>query len=221
MIRLFRYFPILLLISIICLFPTTGAVADETNATDKKEVDISLSPKETLFDVSNMKPGDWAPRTLTVKNTGSKDFVYHMQLRNRTSGDDKLFNELLLEVKAGELELYQGKMAAFTSLSDRDITSGSEENLDITIRFPEHLGNDFQGLNAAFVFDFTAEGINKVAVHAMTKGMIDSGGIASSGFGLLGSSTKLFEWILFGSLVVASGFVLMIIRHNRRMKWAQ
>lgn len=219
MIKLFRYFPILLLSSIICLFPTTSAIADEKNATDKKEVNISLSPKDTLFDISNMKPGDWAPRTITVQNTGSKDFVYRMQVRN--SGEEKLFNELLLEIKAGEIELYKGKMAAFTSLSERDLTSGGEENLDITIRFPEHLGNEYQGLNAGFVFDFTAEGINKVAVHAMTKGMIDSGGIASSGFGLLGSPTKLFEWMLFGSVVVASGVVLMIIRHNRRMKWAQ
>lgn len=219
MIKLLRYVPFLLLISLLYLFPTTSAAADEKSATNKKEVDISLSSKDNLFDISNMKPGDWAPRTLTVKNTGSKDFVYQMQVRN--SGGEKLFNELLLEIKAGETELYQGKLASFKSLSERDLVSGSEENLEITIRFPEHLGNDFQGQSAEFVFDFTAEGTNRVAVHAMTKGMIDSGGIASSGFGLLGSSKKLLEMMLLGSVVVASGIVLMIIRHNRRMKWAQ
>ena len=75
-----------------------------------------------------------------------------MQLQN--SGEEKLFNELLLEIKAGDKELYQGKLAAFKSLPERKLTSGTEENLDITIRFPEHLGNDFQGLDVGICFLF-------------------------------------------------------------------
>ena len=41
---------------------------------------------------------------------------------------------------------------------ERTLTSSTKENLDITIRFVEHLGNDFQGLKSTFVFSFTAEG---------------------------------------------------------------
>lgn len=216
--KLFRILPFLLLSIVLALFPATIAAADEENSKVQKELDITLSPNGTLFDISNMKPGDWAPRTLTVANSGTQDFVYQMQLRN--SGDEKLFNELLLEIKSGETELYNGKLAAFTSLEARELTSGIGENLDITIRFPEHLGNDFQGLDAAFVFDFTAEGLNKVAIHAATKGMIDSGGLASSGFGLFGSSSKLFEMMLMASIVVASVIAVMVIRHTRRMKLA-
>lgn len=221
MLNLFRYFPFLLLIVVMCFFPATIAEADEKSNTDKNEINISLSPNDTLFDVSNMKPGDWAPRTITIANSGTQDFVYHMQVRN-SGEEEKLFNELLLEIKAGEMELYQGKLAAFTSLSERDLTSGSEENLDITIRFPEHLGNDFQGLSAAFVFDFTAEGTDEVAVHAMTKGMIDSGLLASSGFAPSNSSAKMFTIMILCSTGLVGGIiVLMIVRHNRRIKWAQ
>ena len=152
MSKLFRLFPLLLLISGICFFPVTSVFADGENDTDKNDIDISISPKDTLFDISNMKPGDWAPRTITVKNSGNKDFVYQMQLQN--NGEKKLFNELLLEIKADDKELYQGKLAAFKSLPARKLTSGNEENLDITIRFPEHLGNDFQGLDVSIYFHF-------------------------------------------------------------------
>jgi len=330
MSKLFRLIPCLLLLSGICFFPVTSVFADGENDTDQNEIDISISPKDTLFDISNMKPGDWAPRTITVKNSGSKDFVYQMQLQN--SGDKKLFNELLLEIKAADKELYQGRLAAFKSLTTRKLTSGTEENLDITIRFPEYLGNDFQGLASAFVLTFTAEGrdypgnggsdnpgdggsdnptdgggdnptdgggdnptdggsdnpadggsdspanggsdnpadgesdnpadggsdspanggsdnpgdgesdnpanggsdnpadggsdnpgdegSDSPAVQVTIPGQINSGGPTSAGFSLPATSTNIFNLMLFGSVLVTGGIVLMIIRHYRRMKMA-
>jgi len=298
MSKLFRLFPVLLLISGICFFPVTSVFADGKNDTNKNDIDISISPNDTLFDISNMKPGDWAPRTITVKNLGSKDFAYQMQLQN--SGEKKLFNELLLEIKTDNKELYQGKLAAFKSLPARKLTRGSGENLDITIRFPEHLGNDFQGLGAAFVFSFTAEGrdnpgngggdnpgdggsdnpaeggsdnpakggsdnpaeggsdnpaeggsdnpaeggsdnpaeegsdnpaeegsdspaeggSDSPAVQVTIPGKIDSGGPTLAGFNLPATSTNIFNLMLVGSVLVAGGIVLMIIRHYRRMKMA-
>ncbi|WP_262174182.1 CalY family protein [Saccharococcus sp. Marseille-Q5394] len=214
MIKLFRYIPFLLLISMICLFPTTSAVADEKNASDKKEVEISLSPKDTLFDVSNMKPGDWAPRTLTVKNSGIVDFDYHMQLRN--NGDEMLFNELLMEIKSGDKELYSGRLSAFQGLPARFLGSGSDENLDITIRFPEHLGNDFQGKGVEFSFNFIAEAKDGTVVHVMTNGHVE--GVMSpavAGFRLSDGSTNL----LFGFLAITAGVIMIIIfKFYRQLK---
>ena len=219
MSKLLRIFPVLLLISGICFFPMTSVFADGENDTSKNDIDISISPNDTLFDISNMKPGDWAPRTITVQNVGSKDFDYQMQLQN--SGEKKLFNELLLEIKVDDKELYQGKLAAFKSLPARKLTSGTEENLDITIRFPEQLGNDFQGLKSSFVFSFMVEGKDSSAVQTTTTGQIDSGGPISAGFSLPATSTNIFNLMLVGSVLVAGGIVLMIIRHYRRMKIAQ
>jgi len=216
--KMIRFLPYLLLISGTFFFPVTSAFADGEEDADENEIDISISPKDALFDISGMKPGDWAYRTITVKNTGSKDFDYQVQIKN--SGENKLFNELLLEVKAGDLELYEGKVAAFKSLPARKLISGSEENLDIKIRFPKHLGNDFQGLQSAFVITFSAEGKNGAAVQSMTVAQIDSGGPTSAGLNLPNTSTNIFNLMLVGALSVASGIVLMIIRHYRRMKIA-
>ena len=212
MMKLFQSFLILLLISGISFSQVTTAFADE----EKKEIDITLSPKETLFDISNMKPGDWAPRTLTVINSGSKDFEYRMELQN--NGDLKLFNELVLEVKSADQQLYDGKLADFTSMANRKLISGSEENLELTIRFPEHLGNDFQGVQSAFTFAFTAEGKDQTAVSASTKGLIDSGNVKSSGFTLPATATNIFNLLLFGSILLIVGLCLMTIRHFKRVK---
>lgn len=220
MIKFFRLFPFLLLFSGICLYPEASVFANGENDKAENAIEISISPKDNLFDISNMKPGDWAPRTITVQNSGSTDFVYNMQLQN--SGEKKLFNELLLEISAGDKELYQGKLAALESLPERKLTSSSKENLDITIRFPEHLGNDFQGLKSTFVFSFTAEGTDSTAVQAMIKGQVASSSIGptSAGFSLPSTSTNIFNLMLFGTLLVAGGIVI-IIRHYKRIKMAQ
>ncbi|TQR10144.1 hypothetical protein [Psychrobacillus soli] len=218
MIKLFRLFTLLLLISVICFYSMTNVFAEGEDDNAENDIGISLSPKDNLFDISNMKPGDWAPRTITVQNSGNTDFVYRMQLQN--SGEKKLFNELLVEIKAGDEELYQGKLAELESLQERELTSGTEENLDITIRFPEHLGNEFQGLESAFVFSFAAEGNDSTVVQAMTTGQVASVGPPSVGTSIPTTSTNIFNWILFGTLLASGVIVLMVIRRYRRMKMA-
>src|SRR5690625_3180247 len=119
-------------------------------------ISIGVLPNDTLFQVEDMKPGDWAPRTVTVENNGQEDFSYSMYIESKSQ--DKLFNELLLEIVASEMELYAGNLADFENLEGRNLEQGKQEDLEITIRFPTHLGNEFQGLNTAFNIVFTAEG---------------------------------------------------------------
>src|SRR5690606_20386436 len=89
---------------IVVVFSPKHSLAD--SAEGKHDIDISLSPSDVLFDLKNMKPGDWAPRTLTVNNKGKLDFEYQMSISNE--GDDMLFNELVLEVADGNNELWNG-----------------------------------------------------------------------------------------------------------------
>lgn len=219
MIKLLRPFTFLLLISAISFYPALSVFADGEKEVDNNEIEISLSPNDTLFDISNMKPGDWAPRSITVENSGNNDFDYHIEVQNQ--GVNQLFNELLLEVKAGEKELYQGKLAEFISMPARKMISGNEEILDFTIRFPEHLGNDFQGVQSKFVFTFTAEGKDSLPVQATTQALIDSGDTALAGVSLPATSANIFNLMLIGSVFVVGGFVLMIVRRFKRMKLAQ
>lgn len=220
--KLFQILPLLLLFSWVSLSPITSVYAEGEDDTEVKEIDISITPTDTLFEVSNMKPGDWAPRTITVKNIGSKDFEYQMQLQN--SGDEKLFNELLLEIKAGDEELYQDKLANFKSLPIRKLTTGNEENLEVTIRFPEHLGNEFQGLHASFDFIFTAEGNDSETetVQEVMIGKIDSSGSPMSGGPRLSNSTtNLFNYMLIGGALGVGGIVLIITVYYRKIRFVQ
>lgn len=220
--KLFQILPLLLLFSWVSLSPITSVYAEGEDDTEVKEIDISITPTDTLFEVSNMKPGDWAPRTITVKNIGSKDFEYQMQLQN--SGDEKLFNELLLEIKAGDEELYQDKLANFKSLPIRKLTTGNEENLEVTIRFPEHLGNEFQGLHASFDFIFTTEGNDSETetVQEVMIGKIDSSGSPMSGGPRLSNdTTNLFNYMLIGGALGVGGIVLIITIYYRKLRFVQ
>lgn len=217
--KLFQVIPLLLLFSWVSLSPVTSVYAEGENDTENKEIDISITPTDTLFEVSNMKPGDWAPRTITVKNIGSKDFDYQMQLQN--SGEEKLFNELLLEIKAGDKELFKNKLAAFKSLPIRKLATGNEENLEVTIRFPEHLGNEFQGLQSSFAFTFTAGGNESDPVQEEIIGQIaSSGSPMSPGNPILpDSATNLINYILLCGVLVVGGIIMIIIIYYRKMRF--
>lgn len=219
--KLFQVIPLLLLFSWVSLSPVTSVYAEGENDTENKEIDISITPTDTLFEVSNMKPGDWAPRTITVKNIGSKDFDYQMQLQN--SGEEKLFNELLLEIKAGDKELFKDKLAAFKSLPIRKLATGNEENLEVTIRFPEHLGNEFQALQSSFAFTFTAEGNESEPVQEEIIGHIaSSGSPMSPGSSVLpDSATNLINYMLLCGALVVGGSVMVIIIYYRKMRFVQ
>ncbi|WP_342574027.1 hypothetical protein MHH37_17305 [Solibacillus sp. FSL K6-1781] len=219
--KLFQIIPLLLLFSWVSLSPVTSVYAEGENDTENKEIDISITPTDTLFEVSNMKPGDWAPRTITVKNIGSKDFEYQMQLQN--SGDEKLFNELLLEIKANDEQLYQDKLANFKSLPIRKLATGNEENLEVTIRFPEHLGNEFQALQSSFAFTFTAQGNESEPVQEEIIGQISSLGSPMSPGGpiLPDSSTNLINYLLLCGALVVGGIVMVIIIYYRKLRLVQ
>lgn len=122
---------------------------------NQSEVDISLSPSGELFDVHNMKPGDWAPRDITIKNMGKKDFTYQMFIQNE--GEEKLFYEFILEVQSMDNMIYNGRLAEFEGFPKRFLAREQSEKLTITLRFPEHLGNEFQGHGADFTITFVAE----------------------------------------------------------------
>src|SRR5690606_16402952 len=105
------------------------------------------------------------------------------------------FNELLLEISAEDTELYEGKLKDFTPFSARFIDSMDEEELTMTIRFPEHLGNEFQGLSTNFSFIFVAKGTLDTQYIASIDGAIGSGGTPMiSGF--LSSPTTILASIV-------------------------
>lgn len=182
--------------------------ADSVSAEERLSIDVL--PADKLFDISNMKPGDWAPRTTTIKNSGNIEFEYSTSVKSE-SEDKKLYNELLLEVWDDETELYNGKLSEFTGFSPRTLSPNEEDELEYIVRFPHHLGNDFQGLDAQFTIYYTAEAVdsNESKTEGIT-GTIDSGGDGSGGV-LPKTATNMFSFIVFGALLIAVGGIISLL----------
>jgi len=195
---------ILICLLIVILIPAKIVVADTSNT---PQLAIEVLPSDSLFNITDMKPGDWAPRTVTIKNNGLQEFDY--QLRVINDGPDKLFNELLFEVNDQSNEVYDGKLADFETIPLRSLTSSNVEELDLTIRFPNESGNEFQGLHAQFSIVFMAEGKENNSIVASTyiEGIVGSGGedLRVSGAGLPYTATNIFKFMFIGLLTLAIG----------------
>ncbi|MFS0750785.1 hypothetical protein [Oceanobacillus sp. 1P07AA] len=185
----------------------------DTDNSDANEIELSITPDDFLFKIENMKPGDWAPRTLTINNSGRSEFEYQMSVEN--NGDDKLFKELLLLIEDDDQnKLFDGKISEFSSIPSRYLDAGNHEDLHITVTFPEHLGNEFQGVSSSFSFIFYAEGDttqgSKDNDVAEVSGLVDNNNGNSSNQLLPNTATSIFSILLLGLLVVFVGLLIMI-----------
>ncbi|SFB19478.1 hypothetical protein SAMN04488072_10996 [Lentibacillus halodurans] len=172
-------------------------------------IDISITPEEYLFEIPSMKPGDWAPRTIQIQNNGIHEFEYVTTLQNN-GGSDKLFHELLLEIGDAHGELYDGKLADFSGFPPRSLAPSSEEELTFTIKFPEYLGNEFQGLSTHFTLTFQAEEDNNTD-QAISGGIVGGGGLP-----LPDTATDIFTYILIGATLVAAGGIIYFLNRIRQ-----
>ncbi|CAM5780288.1 MULTISPECIES: TasA family protein [Brevibacillus] len=80
-------------------FNATSEIKDNTFAAGKME--IGATPAESVFQVENMKPGDWFERTFDITNTGTIDINkllmsvdYTVADKNGDNGSDDLDNHL-------------------------------------------------------------------------------------------------------------------------------
>ena len=184
----------------------------------EENLSIEVLPQKELFDVGNMKPGDWAPRTATIKNNGEISFKYTTSVKP-DSKSLKLYNELLLEVWSSNEELYNGKLSDFTGFSPRALSPNEGEKLEYVLRFPEHIGNDFQGLDAKFTIYYTAEGeADKGSDLETVTGVIDSDD--GSGESILpNTATNMFTFLVIGVLLITVGSITgLLVLYNKKRK---
>lgn len=99
-----------------------------------KEVKLSIFPKKELFDVQNMKPGDWTIRDLTVKNASKKDISYRTTVQYK-SGSKELYEELMVRVYNQESVLFHGKLADLNELQPRKLLKNTDETLIFRIDY--------------------------------------------------------------------------------------
>lgn len=150
--KLILIYSCIILIAVV-LLPIGNTGADSTTP----EIKIDTLPEKVLFDIDNFKPGDWAPRELTIQNNGNQDFSYNIQSRMK-SGSEKLYNQFQLKIEDASGTVYKGNLKDFKGLDPRPLAAFSEETLTLTVEFPYISGNEFQGLNTEVEFVLYAEG---------------------------------------------------------------
>lgn len=170
--------------------------------TNSQEIDIVTTPERVLFNVSNMKPGDRATRTLTISNSGKQVFSY-LSSADKKTGSDELYKALLLTVSDANGEVYKGSLGDFEKFEPRTLASQGSEELVFLVEFPAHLGNEYQGLECEVEFKFYVEG---------TLG----GVLPVDGLKLPNTTTNTFNFIAAGIVIIAGG--LIFYRYQNRKK---
>ncbi|MFC5464792.1 LPXTG cell wall anchor domain-containing protein [Lederbergia graminis] len=168
------------------------------------EIDIMTTPEKLLFNINNLKPGDWAKRTVIITNSGKEDYKYITSAKLK-NGSEKLYNELLLIITDSDGEIFNNKLGEFKKLDPRILISGQEEELIFTIKFPSELGNDFQGLSSEVEFKYYVEG---------TLG----GTLPVDGPKLPETGTNAYNILLTGTILLVVGGVLLLINRLRKMR---
>lgn len=212
----------LLLLLLVSLIP--AAVHGKTAG---EEANLIISPKEALFSVENMKPGDYAIRILTLENTDSDKIIYDMKLINR--GDLKLYNEMLFQLKAGNQVLFDGKLKDFSGFSDRSLAAGEEEHIEFYLKFPEELGNEFQGLRSGFILQFSSasesfppaagaisgeNGRGVIIKEAALPGGKGTG--TGTGASLPSTATSIFLFFVIGVFLLGAGMMTYTISQRKK-----
>lgn len=141
------------LLTIVVFLPISSTGADSNTP----EIKIDTLPESVLFNIKDFKPGDWAPRVLTIQNNGNQDFSYNLQSRMK-SGSEKLYNQFQLKIEDQSGIIFEGDLKDFKGLDPRPLTAFSEEKLTLTVEFPYKSGNEFQGLETEVEIVLFAEG---------------------------------------------------------------
>lgn len=212
--RLCIHFPVVFLLILCFVSLDVNAVSGKSA---KEEIMIERYPDEAIYQLENMKPGDIAYRTLTIKNNNKRDLFYTMELNN--VGDPALYNELLLRIMYLDEVVFYGKLKDYEGVVDRPLTAQAEEIIEFDLKFPEELGNEYQGLTAAFRFEFTARTADDESlISTIAKGEGDSLSNPGKGIGsvLPKTATHIFTYLFIGFLLLIIGGLISYLNERKR-----
>ena len=163
--------------TVLAVFTDTATSTGNTFASGG--VDIAASPATAAITLTNMVPGSRMTAPIDVSNSGSLDLRYAVQA---TTTEDTLASVLRLSVKSGVASCTSagfdgggtliggpgpvgtmiglgliGDSAVGADPGDRDLTSGSSEQLCLDVTFPRAAGNGSANSSTTATFTFLAE----------------------------------------------------------------
>ncbi|MCS0655691.1 LPXTG cell wall anchor domain-containing protein [Cytobacillus firmus] len=215
---------VLININILFIFP------DITSANVNSSFNIvNHQADRYLFNLSNMKPGDWVTRNLTIQNRGNNNFTYKTESKF-TNGSEKLYNEFQLKIWDSNGLIFNDKLHKFKGLNPRNLQAGKQEDLKFEVKFPYELGNEFQNLGFDFELRFIIEESNPepnpgddstddgnepiLPQRPIPAEELDDPPV--DGQILPSTATNLYNYLLMGILLVISGGGLFFLQKRKK-----
>jgi LPXTG-motif cell wall-anchored protein len=196
-----------------------------------KEVGLDISPNTILFNTSNMKPGDSVEKVLEVQNNGKEKFHYIVKVIKEEQ-NDKLYNELELDLFRDGTIIYSGKLNDIKELKPIILNKQNEHKLLLKVAMPYELGNEFQGLTTEFKIKVVAQLANGTTDPPVTEdktptppSKVDSETNVnpstpanSQKSKLPNTATNIYNLLLIGTVLMAIGILLFLVtgRLNRK-----
>lgn len=172
------------------------------------DVSISLN-EEFLFNVENLKPGDYMIRDLVVENDSDYDYYFHAEAEF-TGGSEKLYNQFHLTVTDSTDEvIYEGSLDGFNGMESRFLEVDASEEFKFKATFPYESDNSFQGLSTQFNIKVWAEA---EPPEDNQEGVVDSDTDVKGG-GFLPQTGEEIPYLFYiiGGTFLISGLALYLV----------
>jgi LPXTG-motif cell wall-anchored protein len=198
---------------------------------ENKEVGLDISPNNILFNTSNMKPGDSVEKVLEVQNNGEDNFQYIVKVIKEEQ-NDKLYNELQLDLSRDGTIIYSGKLKDIKELKPITLKKQSEHKLLLKVALPYELGNEFQGLMSEFKIKLVAQLASGTTDPPVTEdetpippSKVDSETNVnppthanSQGSKLPNTATNVYNLLLMGAVLMAIGLFFFLLTGRLKRK---
>ncbi len=179
-------------------------------------IDISgtISESNQLFDLENIKPGDWADRELIISNKRNNDITYDIEIAYE-DGSKMFYDALFLEIKSAGNQLYYDKLANFTTIKDLTLAANEEEILEMQLTFPPESGNEFQGLTTKATITIISQDDIDEESSTFTIST-DSQSMDNDSF-LPATATFAFNFLIIGLALLLVGSIIYLIIKKKKI----
>lgn len=174
------------------------------------EINGDFTKKGILFELDNLKPGDYGERKITIKNNRNKEILYDFQVLH-VDGSEKLLHEFKLLIKQNDAILFDDKLVHFSSINDLPLKVNEEHNILLSFEFPSEAGNEFQGLHAEASFNIIAHD-NLISDTSSLHFLSDSSPPMNTT--LPQTATTLFSLLFIGSILLFLGMFIFLYRKH-------
>ncbi|WP_018931007.1 LPXTG cell wall anchor domain-containing protein [Gracilibacillus lacisalsi] len=207
--------PKIIFSAILLFFLLFVPILQATTNTNIIDLDGTFSENGNLFNLDNLKPGDWAEREITISNQTDHDITYDIDVRY-IEGSKLFFKQLSLEIMQGDQVLFDDKLANFSLLTELPLRTNSAEKLDFTLTFPLESGNEYQGLTTTAEIIVTAFDDTETETSSFP---IATDSQPTSGSSLPSTATVMFNILLIGGALLLVGSLILL--HLKRNKFAE